>query len=210
MGSVIIFLLIFALIVGAIFFGLARIYNGLVVLKNRYVNAYAQIDVQLKRRYDLIPNLVESCRAYLTHESQTLEAVIAARNTAANARSSAAGDPTQQAALKRLTESDGVLNGLLGRLMMVVENYPELKANETIKDLMEDLRSAENRVSFARQAYNDAVMEYNQAQEIFPAVLFANIFGFSSAEFWNLENKVEAEPVKVNLSQTPSQTQPKP
>ena len=159
MGSVIIFLLIFALIAGAIFFGLARIYNGLVVLKNRYVNAYAQIDVQLKRRYDLIPNLVESCRAYLTHESQTLEAVIAARNTAANARSSAAGDPTQQAALKRLAESDGVLNGLLGRLMMVVENYPELKSNETIKDLMEDLRSAENRVSFARQAYNDAVME---------------------------------------------------
>jgi LemA protein len=199
MGVFFLIILIIAAIAGVAFFGLARIYNGLVVRKNRYVNAYSQIDVQLKRRYDLIPNLVESCRAYLTHESSTLEAVVQARDTAANARSSSAGDPTQQAALKRLTESDGVLSGLLGRLMLVVENYPELKANETVARLMEDLRTAENRVSFARQAYNDAVMEYNQAREIFPAVLFANIFGFSSAEFWLLENKIEGEAVRIKL-----------
>jgi LemA protein len=203
MGGVLLFLLILALVLGALFFGLARIYNGLVVLKNRYVNAYSQIDVQLKRRYDLVPNLVESCRAYLAHESSTLEAVIQARNSAANARSSAAGDPTQQAALKRLTESDGVLNGLLGRLTMVVENYPDLKANQTIKDLMEDLRNTENRVGFARQAYNDAVMEYNQAREIFPSVLFANVFGFQPAEFWRLENKVEGQTMRIDLRNSP-------
>ncbi|MDR1871001.1 MAG: LemA family protein [Deltaproteobacteria bacterium] len=199
MGGFLFFLLIFVIVFAVLFFGLARIYNRLVVLKNRYVNAYSQIDVQLKRRYDLIPNLVESCRAYLTHESSTLEEVIKARNVAATARSSAAGDPTQQAALKRLTETDGVLSGLLGRLMMVVENYPDLKANQTISELMEDLRNTENRVSFSRQAFNDAVMEYNQAREIFPAVLFSNIFGFQAAEFWNLEHKVEGEPTRIKI-----------
>jgi len=190
-------LIILLVAVGAI---IMIIYNRLVVLKNRYTNSFSQIDVQLKRRYDLIPNLVESTKAYLSHESSTLEAVIQARNTASGARQSAAGDPTQGPAMKQLTEADGVLTGALGRLMMVMENYPDLKANQTISELMEELKSTENRVSFARQAFNDSVMEYNQAREVFPAVLFVNLFGFAPAEHWLLEDKNQGEAIRIDLS----------
>jgi LemA protein len=200
MGSFLIFIIVLVLIFGSAFLGLMHIYNRLVVLKNRYTNAYSQIDVQLKRRYDLIPNLVESSRAYLAHESSTLEAVIQARNLASSARVSSAGDPTQAAALKKLAETDNVLNGVMGRLMMVMENYPDLKANQTIADLTEELRTTENRVGFARQAFNDSVMEYNQAREIFPAILFVNLFGFPSAEHWLLENKSDGETLRIDLS----------
>ncbi|MDR2142550.1 MAG: LemA family protein [Deltaproteobacteria bacterium] len=199
MSAFLILVIVLLVILGALIFLLTRLYNQLVILKNRYINAYSQIDVQLKRRYDLIPNLVESCRAYLAHESSTLEAVIQARNMASIARSSAAGDPTQQAALKQLTESDNALSGLLGKLMMVVESYPELKANQTVSDLMEDLRTTENRISFSRQAFNDAVMEYNQSREVFPAVLFVNIFGFQPAEFWRLESPAEGQTLRIQL-----------
>ncbi|MDR1084117.1 MAG: LemA family protein [Deltaproteobacteria bacterium] len=200
MGSFIIFIIVLLVILGAIFLGLMFIYNRLVVLKNRYTNAYSQIDVQLKRRYDLIPNLVESSRAYLAHESSTLEAVIQARNTASGARISSAGDPTQLAAMKKLAESDNALNGVMGRLMVVMENYPDLKANQTVADLMEELRSTENRVGFARQAFNDAVMEFNQAREVFPAVLFAGLFGFQAADFWYLENKADGGTLRIDLA----------
>ncbi|MDR1608603.1 MAG: LemA family protein [Deltaproteobacteria bacterium] len=199
MGGFLVFILVFVIILAVIILGLARIYNRLVVLKNRYINAYSQIDVQLKRRYDLIPNLVESCRAYLAHEATTLEAVTQARNIASNALSSAAGDPTQQAAIKKLAESDSALTGVLGRFLMVAEAYPELKANQTISDLMEDLRHTENRISFSRQAFNDSVMEYNQSREVFPAVLFVNLFGFKGAELWYLSDKAEADPLRIKI-----------
>ncbi|MDR1394633.1 MAG: LemA family protein [Deltaproteobacteria bacterium] len=203
MSTFLIFIIILILIFGSLFAGLMFIYNRLVVLKNRYTNAYSQIDVQLKRRYDLIPNLVESARAYLAHESSTLEAVIAARNSASGALSSAAGDPTQTSALKKLADSDNLLNGVMGRLMMVMENYPDLKADQTIHDLTEELRTTENRVGFARQAFNDAVMEYNQAREIFPAVLFANLFGFQTAEFWVLDDPAHGQTIRIKMAEKP-------
>jgi LemA protein len=199
MGVILSTILIIFLILVIIGLFLAFIYNRLVILKNRYANAFSQIDVQLKRRYDLIPNLVEACRAYLAHESKTLEAVIAARNLAAGARQSAAGDPTQVQAMKLLADTDTALTGALGRLMMVMESYPDLKANQSVKDLTDELTSTENRVSFARQAYNDSVMRYNQAREVFPALLFVGLFGFPPAELWRLEDRAQAEPVRIDL-----------
>jgi LemA protein len=156
-------------------------YNGLVGRKNRYQNAFAQIDVQLKRRYDLIPNLVETAKRYLSHERDTLEAVIAARNAALGAARSAAQSPGDARAMQQLASAESALQSGLGRLMVVSEAYPELKANGTMRELSEELTSTENKVAFARQAYNDAVAEYNTAREVFPAVMLAGMFGFSSA-----------------------------
>ena len=157
------------------------VYNGLVGRKNRYQNAFAQIDVQLRRRYDLIPNLVETAKRYLSHERDTLEAVIAARNTALGAVRTAAQSPGDAQAMQQLASAESALQTGLGRLMVVSESYPELKANDTMRGLSEELTSTENKVAFARQAYNDAVAEYNTAREVFPAVMLAGMFGFSSA-----------------------------
>jgi LemA protein len=157
------------------------IYNGLVSRRNRYKNAFAQIDVQLKRRYDLIPNLVEIARGYLKHERETLEAVIRARNTAVLASQSAARLPGDANAMSALASAEGQLSTGLGRLMVLAESYPELKADVQMRELTEELTSTENKVAFARQAYNDAVTEYNNARETFPGVLFATPFKFAAA-----------------------------
>jgi LemA protein len=174
---------IFVIVLGAIL-GYICVdgYNRLVAQRNRYKNAYAQIDVQLQRRYDLIPNLVNTAKGYLAHERETLEAVIAARNTAIGASSRAARDPGSPTAMQNLSEAEGVLTGALGRLFAVSESYPDLKADNTMIRLMEELTSTENRVSFARQAFNDGVTLYNITREAFPSNLVANQFGFTQAE----------------------------
>ncbi len=158
------------------------IYNRLVALRNRYKNSFAQIDVQLKRRYDLIPNLIEAAKGYLAHERQTLDAVIAARGAALGASQRAAAAPGDAAAMQGLAQAEGVLGGALGRLLAVVESYPDLKANQNVLQVQEELTSTENKVGFARQAYNDAVMEYNTRRESFPDNFFAGTFAFKEAE----------------------------
>jgi LemA protein len=158
------------------------VYNRLVRLRNGIGNAFAQIDVQLKRRHDLIPNLVETARKYIQHERETLEAVIAARNTAQTAAGQARRNPAAAGAIAALGAAEGALGGVLGRLMAVAEAYPDLKADQTMRDLTEELSSTENRVGFARQAYNDTVLEYNNAAGQFPANLLAGVFGFRSAD----------------------------
>jgi LemA protein len=162
-------------------FVLIDAYNRLVAQRNRYQNAYAQIDVQLQRRYDLIPNLVETAKGYLAHERETLEAVIAARNSAIAASGRAARDPGAPTVMQNLSEAEGALTGALGRLFAVSESYPDLKADGTMMQLMEELTSTENRVGFARQAFNDAVTLYNTTRESFPSNLVANQFGFRSS-----------------------------
>lgn len=175
-------------------------YNSLVTLRNRYKNAFAQIDVQLKRRYELIPNLVETAKGYLKHERETLEAVIAARNQAQQAATRAASDPTSATAIQQLSSAEGALSGALGRLFALAESYPELKANQNMMQLSEELTATENKVAFARQAFNDAVTQYNTTRERFPAVLLANSFGFAPAELMQISNEQEREPVKVSFS----------
>jgi LemA protein len=158
------------------------IYNRLVSLRNRYRNAFAQIDVQLKRRYDLIPNLVESVKGYLQHERGTLEAVVQARGNAVGAAQRAAAAPGDAGAMQGLAQAEGALGGALGRLLAVFEAYPDLKANQSIMVLQEELSSTENKIAFARQAYNDSVMQYNTRRESFPDNVFAGMFGFGAAE----------------------------
>jgi LemA protein len=176
-------LLIFIIALGAIIaYVCVDSYNRLVAQRNRYKNAYAQIDVQLQRRYDLIPNLVEIAKKYLAHERETLEAVIAARNTAISASSRAAREPGAPTVMQNLSEAEGALTGALGRLFAVSESYPDLQANGTMMQLMEELTSTENRVGFARQAFNDAVTLYNTTKEAFPSNLIASQFGFAVAE----------------------------
>jgi LemA protein len=157
-------------------------YNDLVKYRNRYKNAYSQIDVQLQRRYDLIPNLVETAKGYMKHERETLEAVIAARNSAINASSRAAQNPGDPQAMQQLGNAEGALTGALSRLMVLSESYPELKADRAMTQVMEELSSTENRIAFARQAFNDAVTLYNTKSESFPSNLVANTFNFSVAE----------------------------
>ena len=173
------------------------IYNKLVGLRNRFKNAFAQIDVQLKRRYDLIPNLVETAKGYLKHERGTLEAVIAARNTALTASKAAAANPADAGAMKGLVGAEGGLAGAMSRLMVVVEQYPDLKASKNMMQLTEELTSTENKVSFARQSYNDAVMAYNTQREIFPSSLIAGPFNFSAAELFAIEKTEERVAPKV-------------
>ena len=158
------------------------IYNGLVTLRNRFKNAFAQIDVQLKRRYDLIPNLVETAKGYIAHERQTLEAVTQARGAAMGAAQRAAAAPGDPAAMQALQQAEGTLTGVLGRLFAVAESYPDLKANQNMLALQEELTSTENKVSFARQGFNDDVMSYNIKRESFPDNIFAGMFGFGPAE----------------------------
>lgn len=177
-------------------FCIAR-YNKLVALRNRFKNAFAQIDVQLKRRYDLIPNLVETAKGYLQHERRTLEEVIAARNQASSAVQKAAADPGDGAAIKGLMGAESVLTGALGRLFAVVEAYPDLKANQTMQSLMEELTSTENKISFARQSYNDSVMTYNTTRESFPDLLIAGPFGFREAQLFEITNPEERIAQKV-------------
>ncbi|MCO4758740.1 MAG: LemA family protein [Oceanospirillaceae bacterium] len=165
-----------AVVVALVLF-VVSIYNRLVTLKNRYQNAFSQIEVQLKRRYDLIPNLVETAKAYMAHEKDTLTAVIEARNEAAAMLKGAAADPTQGAAIQNLAGAEGALQGALSRLNLVMEDYPDLKANENMMQLTEELSSTENRVAFSRQAFNDAVTAYNTYRQTFPPVLFASTFG---------------------------------
>jgi LemA protein len=176
------------------------IYNNLIGLRNRFKNAFAQIDIQLKRRYDLIPNLVETAKGYLAHEKNTLEAVIKARNIAYTASQKAAANPGDATAMQALAGAEGSLTGAMGRLFAIAESYPDLKGNQTMMQLMEELTSTENKVSFARQAYNDAVMLYNTAREIFPAVLFAGALGFAQADLFEITNPEEKESIKVSFS----------
>jgi LemA protein len=180
-----------------VFLWVMGVYNNLVALRNRYKNAFAQIDVQLKRRYDLIPNLVETAKGYMAHERQTLEAVIAARNQAASANSKAAGNPGDPEAMKGLIAAEGALTGTLGRLFALSEAYPDLKANQNMLALQEELTSTENKVSFSRQSYNDTVMSYNIAREVFPSNLIAGTFNFGPAELFVIENAAEKAAPKV-------------
>ncbi|MBU0731026.1 MAG: LemA family protein [Proteobacteria bacterium] len=183
----------------AVIFLIVVIYNRLVTLRNRFKNAFAQIDVQLKRRYDLIPNMVEIAKGYMKHERETLEAVIAARNQAASAVKQAAGNPADASAIQGLMAAEGTLAGTLGRLFALVESYPDLKANENMMQLSEEMSHTENRISFARQAFNDAIMVYNTARELFPAVMFAAMFGFMPAQFLELEDEKERQAPKVSF-----------
>jgi LemA protein len=182
---------ILLIIVVAVVFWAVAIYNGLVALRNRFKNAFAQIDVQLKRRYDLIPNLVETAKGYIKHERETLEAVTRARNVAQTAAAAASAAPGDPAAMQALGAAEGQLTGVLGRLLAVSESYPDLKANQNMMSLQEELSSTENKVAFARQAFNDSVMEYNTRRESFPANIFAGMFNFGPAELLQATESAE-------------------
>ncbi len=173
------------------------VYNRLVTLRNVWRNAFAQIDVQLKRRHDLIPNLVETAKGYLAHERQTLEAVIAARNQAVAAGKTVASNPADSGAFKQMAAAEATLSGTVGRLLAVSEAYPDLKANQTMASLTEELTSTENKVAFARQAFNDGVAIYNVALERFPATMLAGSFGFDEAPLWEIETPEDRDAPRV-------------
>jgi LemA protein len=195
-GGWIVLIIIIGLAVWAV-----GIYNGLVALRNRYKNSFSQIDVQLKRRYDLIPNLVEIVKGYLKHERETLEAVIKARNQAVAAAQGAAANPGNPAAMQSLGQAEGALSGVLGRLFALAEAYPDLKANQNMLAIQEELTSTENKVAFARQAFNDSVMEYNTRRESFPDTIFAGMFRFDAAELLNAtESAEERKAPKVSFT----------
>ena len=194
MGGWIILGILAALVVFAI-----SIYNRLVAGRNQYKNAFAQIDVQLTRRHDLIPNLVETAKGYMAHERETLEAVISARNAAVSGLKDAAADPTDPEAMKRLAAAEQGLSGALGRLFALAEAYPDLKANENMMQLSEELTTTENKVAFARQAYNDSVMNYNTLRESFPNNLFAGWFNFQAAELLEIEDEGKREVPQVQF-----------
>ncbi len=185
-------------IVAAAFF-VVTIYNRLIAARNRYKNAFAQIDVQLNRRHDLIPNLVEVARKYMSHERETLEAVIQARNGAHQQLGKAAADPSDPEAMRKLSEAEQGLSGALGRLFALSENYPDLKANQNMMQLTEELTSTENKVAFARQAFNDTVMNYNTLRESFPANIIAGMFTFKPAEFLEIDDPAKREAVQVDF-----------
>jgi LemA protein len=188
-----------ALIVGAVLYAIS-IYNRLVAGRNRFKNAFAQIDVQLTRRHDLIPNLVETAKGYMSHERETLEAVINARNTAVAGLKNAAQDPSDPEAMRNLAQAEQGLSGALGKLFALSEAYPDLKANENMMQLSEELTTTENKVAFARQAYNDTVMQYNTLRESFPNNFFAGWFSFKPAELLEIEDEVKREVPEVSFS----------
>ncbi|MDE3067584.1 MAG: LemA family protein [Verrucomicrobiota bacterium] len=200
MGLLIIVLVVIVLAVVIAVALVAGGYNKLVTLRNRYKNAYAQIDVQLQRRYDLIPNLVEVAKGYIKHERETLEAVTQARNIAYAAAKAAAANPGDASAMKNLGSAETGLAGTLGRLLMVTESYPDLKANQNMMQLTEELTSTENKISFARQAYNDSVMAYNTDREVFPSNLIAGLFHFGPAELFIIEKPEAKQAPKVSFS----------
>src|SRR5262245_15173862 len=191
--------ILLALIVLLVLF-LISVYNRLVSARNAYKNAFAQIDVQLTRRYDLIPNLVETVKGYLKHERETLEAVIRARNSAVTGLRAAAANPGDAAAIQQLAGAETALSGALGRLFAVAEAYPDLKANQNMMQLSEELTSTENKVAFARQAYNDSVMQYNTSREVFPNNLIANSFGFTPAQLLEIEGAEKRAAPKVSFT----------
>ena len=195
MGTTLIGLIVIAVVVVYIVF----IYNRLVSLRNQFKNGFAQIDVQLQRRHDLIPNLVESAKAYLSHERNTLTEVMEARNNAVSAQKDAAGDPADGGKIQRLGSAENMLSKALANFYAVAENYPELKANETIQQLMEELSSTENRVSFARQAYNDSVTTYNNKREMFPSNIIAGMMNFVPATLFEVADESERENVEVKF-----------
>jgi LemA protein len=190
--------IILAILAALVFFAIT-IYNRLVAGRNRFKNAFAQIDVQLTRRHDLIPNLVETAKGYMKHERETLEGVINARNAASSGLKAAAADPTNPEAMKQLAAAEQGLSGALGRLFALSEAYPDLKANENMMQLSEELTTTENKVSFARQAYNDMVMNYNTLRESFPNNLFAGWFNFQAAELLEIEDEAKREVPKVSF-----------
>ncbi len=196
MTSALIFLVVVVVFIGWV----ASMYNKLVSLRNRFKNAFAQIDVQLKRRYDLIPNLVETAKGYMKHERETLEAVVNARNQASSANERAAASPGDPDSMKGLMGAESALTGALGRMFALMESYPDLKANQNMAQLMEELTTTENKVAFARQSYNDSVMVYNTRCSVFPSVIIANSMGFNQAELFEIEAPAEREVPKVSFS----------
>ena len=200
MGTALIILLLLLCGAGLLaLFGVGK-YNSIVALGNRYKNGFSQIDVHLKRRYDLVANLVEIAKGYLKHERETLEAVISARNSAYSAGAKAAANPGDPKAMMDLTGAEAGLGGALGRLFAVAEAYPDLKANQNMLQLSEELTSTENKISFARQAYNDAVMAYNAQREVFPARIIASMFNFPAAELLQIQNTMERETPKASFT----------
>nr|PZN91801.1 MAG: hypothetical protein DIU52_00060 [bacterium] len=191
--------IVLLVIVALIGLWVMRTYNRLVSLRNRFKNAFAQIDVQLRRRYDLIPNLVETARAYMQHERETLEAVIRARNAAVSAEQKAAANPADAGAIRDLSGAEQALTGALTRFFALAEAYPDLKANQNMMQLSEELTSTENRIAFARQAYNDAVTQYNTAREVFPASIIANAFDFQEAPLLVIEDAEQREAPRVSF-----------
>ncbi len=199
MTEILIILGILLVLVIVLAFWIVGIYNRLVTLRNRFKNAFAQIDVQLRRRYDLIPNLVETAKGYLKHERETLEAVIQARNQAAQAASNAASDPSNAGAVQALAGAETALTGTLGRFFALSEAYPDLKANSNMSQLSEEMTSTENKVAFARQAFNDAVTFYNTQRETFPSNFFAGMFNFNAAELFEVKDEAVKEAPKVSF-----------
>ncbi|MEO8459886.1 MAG: LemA family protein [Dokdonella sp.] len=193
-------LLIFLGVVALIAFYAIGLYNGLVTARNGYKNAFAQIDVQLTRRYDLIPNLVEIAKGYMKHERETLEAVVQARNSAVSGLAAAKANPGDPAAMQSLAGSENVLTQTLGKLFALAEAYPDLKANQNMMQLSEELTTTENKVAFARQAFNDAVMGYNNRREVFPNSVVANMFAFQPAQLLDIESPEKREAVKVSFT----------
>ncbi|MFK5924125.1 MAG: LemA family protein [Verrucomicrobiota bacterium] len=199
MAAATITLLAIAGIAVVVLFWIVGIYNGLVKLRNQFKNAFAQIDVQLKRRYDLIPNLVETAKGYMKHEADTLENVIKARNMASSAREQASVDPSDAVAMQQLAQAESGLGGMLGRLFALSEAYPDLKANQNMMQLTEELTSTENKISFARQSYNDSVMNYNIKREMFPSNIIAGMFNFVAATLFEVKEEEQREAVKVSF-----------
>lgn len=199
MDIALVVVLVFLVLLVIVALMVVGVYNTLVTLRNLFRNGFSQIDVQLKRRHDLIPNLVETAKGYMAHERGTLEAVINARAKATQANVQLAGNPNDPNAIRTVMQAESGLSGALSRLMVVAENYPQLKADVTMKQLMEELASTENRIAFARQGYNDNVLQFNNAREVFPNIFVANIFGFAAAEFFKIETEAERIAPKVSF-----------